>query len=579
MSLDGRRKQDKFSSERGVALLLLISVLTTVLLLVGVALIFAYYWVVRSQVQAVTDAAAQNAAAILGRADPAQAPTQNARETWQQARESAIGIVNAYLAQGSSGFPQGFVVDPQLESPWTAPNLEISIERGRWLPATANGTAATFESFEGDWQAAHPGMPAEIAGNAIRVEIKIPALVPLVSWVGGGALPVESHSIGMARASTEVMAAPFAIPVCSLLNAQGDLDHESLCIADRLLTSSNRYCPATDPNCAVIPDFSWDPFLPVEADSFWPYPIAQNQSTDNACFWATPHFAKASSNFGVIGLPGISSPPQEQQIQLYLSGPTPGIASRIGDPFWVLAGGLSDPASNEILWRQIVNGFGGALETHPAFELSDLQAANQNKNMAFKLADPALRDSICSETNYSTSSPITNPRPWRQGWGTCNSMRAGWGRWSEFTPTPAGACLGSYRPPEIPPGMLSSQVPLWRVPVAVIADPQGPGCQGASGAAADPPVAVDHPYEVIGFIDLNVYDVDIGSPSPAPSHPCSQLPSGFNAAAVSAQYPWGFQRNPGTLDSCNLVRTRIACDTEFVASSRSSGPGQPLLVE
>lgn len=576
------------SSESGVAVLLLAASLSVIMLLIGIALVLGFYWLVRSEVQGIADAAAQNASAVLGVSDPSLPSAASAKLTWAEARTTAINVVNTYLAQRSPGLPSGYSVVEAPGTHWDGPNFQVDIERGRWLPAVPGVRAAVFESYEDDWQDLHPGMPAEVAGNSVRVRIKIPGLLPLASWIGSAALPVEAHSVGLARPVSEVTAAPFAIPVCALLDETGDMNRATLCIADRLLTAASRYCPPGNPNCAIVPDFSWDPILPVDPQSVWPFPIAESSSTDNACFWASPHFSKVESNFGVIGLPGVTSSPNEQQIQVKLSGPHPGVTSSIGDSFWVLEQGLADPATNDIIWNQIINGAGGDLDTHPAYGDTDLQAINSNKNMAFRVASLSDRSTTCSATDYSTTSPVANKRPIRPGWGTCNSTRVGWGHWSNFDatapfpPPPHNSCVASYVAPGVLPNSLSSQIPVWKTQVAVIADPSGPGCRGMAGAGSfDPPIVSAHPYEVIGFISVNIFDVDIGRDSPSYPHPCG-LPTGFadyGAGAVDATFPWGFQRNPGSPDRCNLVRTRIACDTNFVASTSSSGPGQTSLVE
>ncbi len=541
-------------SEKGIGILLLAISLSCVLLLVSAGLTISYYWLVRAQMRSASDATVLAAASLLGGIDPSASTGQSASGAWSSSLSTAVEVINSQLRQNLLGFPRNFQLDSGLGPHWTTTNFEIDIERGRWVDET-------FSSFEEDWQRLHPGIPAAVAANAVRVRMRIPALVPLLSWFGAPSLPVEVHSVALARANRPVRAAPFAIPVCSLLNNQGEFLTSKLCIADRLITGAQRYCTATNPNCNIVPDFSWDPFLPSSASGVWPYPIIVSPTQDNACFFASPHYPEAADNFGVFGLPGLAAP-TEGLVQAALGGPTPGIEVSIGDPFMILPQGMTDAGSNSIVWRQIVN-TAGAADDHVTFASSGLQGINQNKNIAFMSPQGLNRAASCSATNYSTTSPVALPRPLRPGWGTCNSLRQRWGNWTNPA-TP-------YHPPDVPISFSIGQVPVWQPMVAVIADPAGAGCQGIEGSSSDPAMQSDHPYEVIGFVKLNVYDVDIGQDPPSYPDPYGAYATGLT---VNADYPWGF--NAGR---CNLVRTRLACDNSFVASSNPIGQGDPQLVE
>jgi hypothetical protein len=285
-----------------------------------------------------------------------------------------------------------------------------------------------------------------------------------------------------------------------------------------------------------------------------------------------------------------------------LSGANGGVSSRIGDPFRILPSGLTTALSNEVIWRQITNRFNGPIESHPPYQLTDLVQVVSNENQAYlrtttpDLATARLTHCADPATLNPNSTANNLPRPFAalplipRDFGTCNSMRNGWGWWERFEISAASpSCLD--RIPDVPPGITLPEVPVWRVKAAVIANRLGQGCSGIAASSFDPAIAGNDPYEVIGFVDLHVYDVDIGRDAPSYqnfasyAHPCGAT-AGYRfegAGMVTERYPWGFQRTPGTpnpgLDRCNLVRTRIVCDTEFIPSSENSGPSKPSLVQ
>ena len=73
-------------------------------------------------------------------------------------------------------------------------------------------------------------------------------------------------------------------------------------------------------------------------------------------------------------------------------------------------------------------------------------------------------------------------------------------------------------------------------------------------------------YQIIGFVIVDLYDVDINGAPPGPNSP------------FGGSDPWYFQVD-GNLTSCNLVRGRIACDTDFVPVSSDYLDPQVVLVK
>ena len=112
---------------------------------------------------------------------------------------------------------------------------------------------------------------------------------------------------------------------------------------------------------------------------------------------------------------------------------------------------------------------------------------------------------------------------------------------------------------------------IWRATVPVIADySTGAGaCAGIAGSTHDPLFnPSSDTYAIIGFISLDLIDVDIGADPP-------QLPTVCTPPMPWSSYrPWGF-----TGGRCNNVRARLPCGATFVASSEFVGPRTVEIVQ
>ncbi len=133
---------------------------------------------------------------------------------------------------------------------------------------------------------------------------------------------------------------------------------------------------------------------------------------------------------------------------------------------------------------------------------------------------------------------------------------------------------------------------VWRVNIPVIADTRDitqatagnpiVSCQGINGGTDEPSINSGGAYNIIGFIEANIFDADIGN---APmqivnigtSEPeCDDLASRFPTSA------WGFQGPPnpatGVVTSCNSVRARLTCKPGLIASIEHTGPRSVTIV-
>ena len=145
---------------------------------------------------------------------------------------------------------------------WAVPDqhLKVWIERGMWVNVQAMQTDTfdcvneikdsgssqerCFESFENDWQVTRPGIPIHVAANSVRIRIEVSNFATLFSAAfsaGEGQVSVLATALVGDQDPVEV--APFALPVCSLLDSDGEFKTKELARGDRIFTGIDRYLP------------------------------------------------------------------------------------------------------------------------------------------------------------------------------------------------------------------------------------------------------------------------------------------------------------------------------------------------
>ncbi len=145
-------------------------------------------------------------------------------------------------------------------------NLIVRIRRGRYYPEAGEGRKV-FESMEHDeatntgWVTANPNIPAFVAANAVLVELERPRVRVNSEKSPARAVyqSVKATALAVAGPVDEVMVAPFAIPVCSLLDEYGEFQGDSMAVIDRIFTEAARYCEGEGPNCNNMPTFPYTP--------------------------------------------------------------------------------------------------------------------------------------------------------------------------------------------------------------------------------------------------------------------------------------------------------------------------------
>lgn len=543
------------AKEDGVVVPVLILCVLTLFFFAGILIFTGFHAQVRGELQAAVDAASHAGASKLC----------SQKHCWAEARLAAAEVLKRHSAHKNFGVtaPLAFDFDSPDSITGNGDQITVTIERGRWVPG------AGFESFE-DWEASMPGLMGFAAANAVRVAVAASNLspVPAGGFFSGSAV-ISASATAAADAVTAVDIPPLAIPICALLSNDGDLNPGQVCTAERLFTKTDRHCGGPG-LCNTIPYF---PIEPVGANSRQvagsfpggriyyvdagttftcnltsrpPAPIVTVDPDDDACqFFIDDRYYDFDiyrledlfDHFGVIGLPG-TAPADENDIRNALNG-SGTRSSMLGDPFYVLDSGLTDPASKAAVWSQISNrGLGDSDGSHPAYSSTSLQE-------------------IVEHYVYRASRTLDGP-----GFGRCNSERYTYGHTD-----PSGKYI-----------KLMKSTSVWKVRLPIIADRHGQTCRNDADQLTETPVSggSSRPWEIIGFVDALIHDVDIGEPPDlypvrAPAFWDHELNRDWSSV------PWPTIA-PFTDPNCNLIRGKIECGADFLPKSSSTTMRKTVLV-
>ncbi len=477
------------------------------------------------------------------------------------------------------------------------------IQRGRWTPETG------FEQVDAyGWQEDNPGKPQAVYSNAVRIQLTRKHItimkLPFVNWDHS----VSVEAVAVADSVKEENIAPFAIPVCALMerSANGRADFQAdVSNSDRLFARSDRYCPAGD--CNILPAFPYgtcenDPArysddpnttylpdaasaasavaalgLPFSTSEEGHYCLRQHMKPtthDNEIAggddWALhdkKEFSQIWNHYGVVGLPegtqGAGPGISETDIQSLLSQALVDrldIRTKIGDRFYILGDGLSASVSGSDLWS-IISGASAPNETR--VEVADSNLGTLARNLNYYYASPGH----ASWLNDMAATQVIHNQ------GLCSSKRMQLDS-ADSVVNGEEATLPYEASHAIP-----DDVPVWKVKVPVIADVDDdeqttcPGISGAGSAdSSGAPPNPSHKWEVIGFVTVEIFDVSIGDSAPRANDDIASFPAG---------YPYGFEtdQNLATRESCNVVRARIVGETNFVAGSNTDKASRrPVLI-
>lgn len=550
------------AGERGI-----VAVLTAILsaILFGVlalAINHGYASLIQREVRAAADAAAHAATVSLC----------GTTACWEDAKAAALNTLRRYAVHGRLGDAAGIDLDPDGGPVWEdrTSNWRIAIERGRWLPG------GRFVSLEAEPSHSGSAEPLRMAANAVRVSVKRPKVPYLAvpAWLAGESYSVESRATAVKGSPEAACVAPFALPVCALVH-NGEFSQNGQTVADRFFTRANRYCDGEDAETAgcraIVPESFYTPTGDFE-DGVTVAPPA--------CSWNNTRFEEPSDHFGVVGLPESSGSVTESRVREVIENATrPCVPARLGEVFRVLRDGLTEPETDDALWRQISVSYDGRDPTHPQY------ASVYGMSAGTKHHD----EGACSGVPAAGL-----------GWGACNSRRYVYNGVHARTYFPEERFGHGFRPGAIESSVtwpaVSPATPLWRVQIPVIA-PRGEStleCPGAAATGADDPWVSSHrEYEIIGFVPMNLFDTDVGAPPPLnPSlitHDSwdengSDTVWGFNRARDAApEEPTGaVSTGPGRVSrdgGCNAVRGRVAKETDYLAMDQTGTSAVSLVYE
>lgn len=374
----------RLTAEDGISLVLLLILLPLLILFLAFVLFTGHTTLVRTELQSAADSAAHAGATILC----------SKRECYQAARDTAAWTISKQIAHGKPDSDPNLVFsyNPADAGPtWTGGDLEVTIERGRWSPD--NG----FYSLEG-WDDNtspnySPGMVGYVTANALKVTIRRTGVTASTSAALYRSANVSATATAVNDTPQKICVAPFAIPLCAVINSNGNYDPDKIDNNTRYFTAVSRHCPPGDKFCNNVPAFPIEPttesdvlreYLPVT-----PVPNVPADFTNvnkmrvfldkRPGFNTDRYTSNPFDNYGVIGFPGNrGTEVKEDQIRQELDrdGERGCYPSHVGQLFQILPAGLKEKETNEAMWRRITgNIFGGADEpatAHPEFWKTDL---------------------------------------------------------------------------------------------------------------------------------------------------------------------------------------------------------------
>lgn len=694
------------AKHRGAVFVFVAISLTTLLLFAAVTLAIIQRTMLSRYLASLADASALAGTSVLVTEKGCTLPTGNATCSSQDRWDSSLDFLlrtlqsgeppGGLFSPGSATFSTLTEITPRaatgavFTTNESSPVISVSAERGWWRANTDEHGIRSyhFVSLEDPTAYDYPGIPRVFRFNAMKIRIVArPSRIPFLNNLLGSALEISKEAIATVNHDVDVPLAPFAVPLCSLLK-QGSTPEASsvysaydICMADRLIAPTSRYCPSDDPNCrGVVPQFNWDPnFFTTSGASgdprqnetvYWSRtdknsvgaPLGPQKPSSNVvdrfCFWGSPRYSEPEDNFAFAAwrCHEDGTPPVESDVIYSDQGGTKwvgtysGATVRTGDSLCPIPNGFTTPDSKSALWNTITNSPPSRGSDAPEFPVDEngeeLDHAAVNQASSFLITSGLSQESLFNEHRsfQQSSNPGGNcvnlaapvrtdaqpnrvPRPrWPRDFGrygqnptaipssipsleggTCNSVRTGWGFWDQFATQGAASWFRRYAPPNyaLDPATSSfseqfGTVPAWKAWVAVVADPRtsaegAAACAGVAGNSVDPRIE-QIPYEIVGFLKLHLYDLDVSDPPP--TFPPNQAPFqigasyGFDAYRSGANlnaympsnaayqfnnpndygnYRWWFNRPDqpvavaanglpaATPHPCNIVRARLAC--------------------
>ena len=551
---DQMQKRAAQRTDAGVTLVFMTMLIGVLVLVCGASVSVGYSLLAAIQAQAVADSMALAASQALC----------STNQCWQNARVAAAEVLSHSTIVNSIGqdsslpnINTGDYKTTELVN-WSpsASNLDITIERGQWLP---NEPAdSRFISFEANNQTnsrfdfTSTGLPAYTVANAVRVKVTRQELAPVFSLLRD-ALHVQpsGEALAVTGGTTlqELPTAPIAIPLCSLLDwdAQydpnpsnndypymGDLNRRyRRSETDLLVTRADWDCPigGSDPRCAdmasygLMPAFLSQPISDTAAFLFEEWECGGRDpdifpmcafAPDTALHFHTRWHPKTSMNYAVY----LGGDEAEVRDRLLDSGSGGFLRSTLGspvtdgvNPVGILPDGLTTIESRDAFrarMRNPISLFGqlplggedsGAFQSYTPIRTAEIGPEREGISGLFEVNGPGSGQ--LAEVPFWVAPAVSR-----------STVRAS----DQLDPMhPLGfSAVRGVCPSEIVPDIADASyrnLNTWRVLVPVIYDHQT-HCMNLSDSRGDNDSDVQpdpsHLWSTVGYVHVTFYDATIG---------------------------------------------------------------------
>lgn len=558
----------RLSSQSGIALILGIPIILTIAAIAYGIIGLGIYYRDKTKLKGALDVSLLGAAAEIC----------SSTECFNNSRTALVSLLSNNLPDYDLSFVnlEELNDDGSQKTFWETDEYSFEINRGRWGPRSN-----TLESVEGDWENKFTGATKEFVYFGIQSSLTKKLSLPF-SNILPFELKIRASGTSVVSLPKEQCVAPFAIPLCSLLDQSGNFNEKTTCSADRLFTQADRFC-STDSeeenSCGRVPTFSYDPehaeYINDLDDLFDLYYRSREDNYVNEfqCFMATPWYKKRSQHFGVVGLPG-DKIPNESLLKIITSTGNGCIKTSIGQPFTVLDEGITSSSLAEVIWDQISNAqaLNSMDSVHPAF--------NQITN----------NDRILVNSDYFFKTQTNNPlceidKSTRPEFGTLGSFRHGFGFWQEFEDRIKGPNIFTDCPHQDD----KFKSPFWKAKVPVIANMSegAPTCAGArnQNRRHDPIVSSEIKYEIVGFATVHIYDIGVqgiswdGFPLASKSPMCAGIHAGVVPKEKLPEKPFTFKDYRNEIPKSYVVRGRLNCNAKSFTSYDDTLPlNEPVIL-
>ncbi len=291
-------------------------------------------------------------------------------------------------------------------------NLFAKLGYGRFIPLASDDTrlsdpdshpelvcdefCSEFIPTAGPWASEHPGLPIQVVSNAFSVSIGVREVTSVFSSFFGEKIESDSGllwSDAVALSGSvepHPLTVPFAIPVCALLNKDGNYVPEDVTRYDRIFTGINRYESGEPGSDTLLPgllynatsdygevtihELNWNgKHSGCEGGTMCTSYMANGDHSEHYSYEkvgfknTSPEAESLGDAFGVVGLPAVIVPDwvtNEVQYENFILDKFIKVTTPVttdiplfspGLPFKFLKNGFTLPDSEEFLWNKLSN--------------------------------------------------------------------------------------------------------------------------------------------------------------------------------------------------------------------------------